>query len=55
MTGYLSLENGTVFKGELGHGSKGPVEGEIVFFTGMTGYQEVLLPIRIKSLYSPIR
>jgi carbamoyl-phosphate synthase small subunit len=42
MTGYLSLENGTVFKGELGHGSKGPIEGEIVFFTGMTGYQEVL-------------
>ncbi|WP_175986614.1 carbamoyl phosphate synthase small subunit [Bacillus sp. Marseille-Q1617] len=42
MTGYLSLENGTVFKGELFSASKSPVIGEIVFFTGMTGYQEVL-------------
>ncbi|MGR3762559.1 carbamoyl phosphate synthase small subunit [Rossellomorea sp. NS-SX7] len=42
MTGYLSLENGTVFKGELCSVRKSPVAGEIVFFTGMTGYQEVL-------------
>lgn len=42
MTGCLSLENGTVFKGELSPGCKGNVVGEIVFFTGMTGYQEVL-------------
>jgi carbamoyl-phosphate synthase small subunit len=42
MTGYLSLENGTVFKGELSSVHHVPVVGEIVFFTGMTGYQEVL-------------
>lgn len=43
MKNYLYLENGSVFEGEL---LTGPTEkatcGEIVFFTGMTGYQEVL-------------
>jgi carbamoyl-phosphate synthase small subunit len=40
MEGYLVLEDGTSFSGEL----ETDVEcsGEIVFFTGMTGYQEVL-------------
>ncbi|MFC0187694.1 carbamoyl phosphate synthase small subunit [Fictibacillus aquaticus] len=41
MKGLLTLANGTVFTGqwEGGHES---VEGETVFFTGMTGYEEVL-------------
>ncbi len=41
MTGLLSLANGEAFKG-LWHGDSGVVQGEIVFFTGMTGYEEVL-------------
>lgn len=41
MKGYVVLENGEVFEGTL-HGSGEDVYGEIVFFTGMTGYQEVL-------------
>jgi len=36
---YLVLEDGSVFEGEpFGH--KGPVAGEVVFSTGMSGYQE---------------
>ncbi|WP_201716527.1 carbamoyl phosphate synthase small subunit [Rossellomorea arthrocnemi] len=42
MTGYLCLENGTSFKGEVIMDEDDPIQGEIVFFTGMTGYQEVL-------------
>ncbi|MDP2892310.1 MAG: glutamine-hydrolyzing carbamoyl-phosphate synthase small subunit [Bacillota bacterium] len=38
---YLTLEDGTVFEGEL-FGAKKSVIGEVVFNTGMTGYQEVL-------------
>ncbi|KKB73370.1 MULTISPECIES: carbamoyl phosphate synthase small subunit [Bacillus] len=40
MEGYLVLEDGTSFSGDL----DGPcgMSGEVVFFTGMTGYQEVL-------------
>lgn len=38
--GLLALEDGTVFSGEL-HGD-GPVSGEVVFNTSMTGYQEIL-------------
>lgn len=41
MKGYVILENGDIFEGVL-HGGNGEVHGEIVFFTGMTGYQEVL-------------
>lgn len=41
MTGLLSLANGETFKGHW-HGNSGIVQGEIVFFTGMTGYEEVL-------------
>jgi carbamoyl-phosphate synthase small subunit len=37
----LVLENGMVFTG-TGFGAKGEVPGEVVFNTGMTGYQEVL-------------
>jgi len=37
----LVLENGTVFRGKS-FGAKGTTIGEVVFNTGMTGYQEVL-------------
>ncbi|BCB02221.1 carbamoyl phosphate synthase small subunit [Bacillus sp. KH172YL63] len=42
MKSYLCLENGSTFTGEVTWDADGPVQGEIVFFTGMTGYQEVL-------------
>ncbi|WP_409291803.1 carbamoyl phosphate synthase small subunit [Peribacillus sp. SCS-37] len=42
MKGYLHLENGDKFEGEWLSESEGNFEGEVVFFTGMTGYQEVL-------------
>ncbi len=38
---YLTLEDGTIYRGEP-FGAKGDVTGEVVFNTGMTGYQEVL-------------
>ncbi|MGV2940793.1 carbamoyl phosphate synthase small subunit [Mesobacillus sp. LC4] len=43
MKGYLHLADGKTFQGHL-HGSltEEGITGEIVFFTGMTGYQEVL-------------
>lgn len=41
MKGYLVLEDGTVFTGEA-FGAAGESVGEVVFNTGMTGYQEVL-------------
>lgn len=41
MQAVLALEDGTVFKGE-GFGAAGDKWGEVVFNTGMTGYQEVL-------------
>ncbi len=37
----LALEDGTVFKGEA-FGSRGEIDGEVVFNTSMTGYQEIL-------------
>ena len=37
----LALEDGTVFHGES-FGADGAVTGEVVFNTGMTGYQEIL-------------
>ena len=43
MKGYLQLNSGDKFSRDNGY--KAPTEdikGEIVFFTGMTGYQEVL-------------
>ncbi len=39
--GVLVLENGTVFSGRL-HAKQPSVVGEVVFNTGMTGYQEIL-------------
>lgn len=41
MTGLLTLSNGKAFKGQW-HGKASAIQGEIVFFTGMTGYEEVL-------------
>ena len=38
---YLALADGTVFDGEA-WGASGVATGEVVFTTGMTGYQEVL-------------
>jgi carbamoyl-phosphate synthase small subunit len=37
----LALADGTVFEGEA-YGAQGPCSGEVVFTTGMTGYQETL-------------
>ena len=41
MSGYVLLEDGTRFDGEL-LGSGGEVTGEVVFNTSMTGYQEAV-------------
>ncbi|MBN1678289.1 MAG: glutamine-hydrolyzing carbamoyl-phosphate synthase small subunit [Candidatus Thermoplasmatota archaeon] len=41
MKGYLVLEDGTVFEGEA-FAAEHEVLGEVVFATGMTGYQESL-------------
>lgn len=38
---YLILEDGTAYQG-LGFGAEGTAIGEVVFTTGMTGYQETL-------------
>lgn len=41
MKAYLALEDGTIFEGKA-FGTSGNIYGEVVFNTGMTGYQEVL-------------
>ena len=41
MEAILALEDGTVFRGHA-LGAAGEVVGEVVFNTGMTGYQEIL-------------
>ncbi len=41
MQTILLLEDGNIFEGE-GFGAAGTVTGEVVFHTGMTGYQEIL-------------
>lgn len=41
MNAYLALEDGTIFKGKA-FGATGTTQGEVVFNTGMTGYQEIL-------------
>ena len=38
---YLILEDGTIYTGQ-GFGARGTTIGEVVFTTGMTGYQETL-------------
>ena len=40
-SGYLALADGTLFPGRL-FGADASTTGEVVFTTGMTGYQEVL-------------
>ena len=42
MKGKLILQDGTIFHGQLFGGSNVTFEGEVVFNTGMTGYQEIL-------------
>ena len=42
MRGKLVLADGSVFHGQLFGGSNANAEGEVVFNTGMTGYQEIL-------------
>ena len=39
--GMLILSNGRFFRGRL-RGAIGPAEGEVIFHTGLTGYQEIL-------------
>ncbi len=41
MTGFLALEDGTVFRGES-VAADGFAVGEAVFTTAMTGYQEIV-------------
>src|SRR5215472_18763031 len=41
MKAILALEDGTIFEGES-LGASGRTYGEVVFNTGMTGYQEIL-------------
>ena len=41
MKAILALEDGTIFEGEA-LGAEGRTYGEVVFNTGMTGYQEIL-------------
>ncbi|HEY1366929.1 MAG TPA: glutamine-hydrolyzing carbamoyl-phosphate synthase small subunit [Gaiellaceae bacterium] len=41
MTGFLALEDGTIFRGES-VGAEGFACGEAVFTTAMTGYQEIV-------------
>ncbi len=41
MDGFLILEDGRTFRGE-GFGAEGVALGEVVFHTGMTGYQEII-------------
>lgn len=42
MTGYLMLANGALFKGEMFGYIEDPKVAEVVFNTGMVGYQEVM-------------
>ncbi len=42
MKGKLILQDGMTFRGQLFGGSNATTEGEVVFNTGMTGYQEIL-------------
>ncbi|MDX8361401.1 carbamoyl phosphate synthase small subunit [Cytobacillus sp. IB215316] len=42
MKAYLTLTNGNVYEGDIKSPLSTNISGEVVFFTGMTGYQEVL-------------
>src|SRR5215471_885115 len=41
MEAILALENGTFYKGRAA-GAEGEAQGEVVFNTSLTGYQEIL-------------
>ncbi|MFN4227376.1 MAG: glutamine-hydrolyzing carbamoyl-phosphate synthase small subunit [Candidatus Ratteibacteria bacterium] len=41
MKGYLVIENGIIYKGNV-FGAKGEKFGELIFNTSMTGYQEII-------------
>ncbi|MCM8759491.1 MAG: glutamine-hydrolyzing carbamoyl-phosphate synthase small subunit [Candidatus Omnitrophica bacterium] len=41
MTGYLVIEDGTIYQGEI-FGASGECFGELIFNTSMTGYQEII-------------
>ena len=40
MQAILALEDGRIFRGR-GHGHPGECQGEVVFNTSLTGYQEI--------------
>ena len=40
MQAILALEDGKIFRGK-GYGAKGECQGEVVFNTSITGYQEI--------------
>jgi carbamoyl-phosphate synthase small subunit len=40
MQAILALEDGRIFRGE-GYGHPGECQGEVVFNTSLTGYQEI--------------
>ena len=42
MKGKLILEDGSIFRGQIFGGANATAVGEVVFNTGMTGYQEIL-------------
>lgn len=48
MKRQLILENGEVFVGKA-FGSEDVKSGEVVFNTGMTGYQEILGPLLLQT------
>lgn len=48
MAGVLTLSNGQSFKGKW-HGDAKEIQGEVVFYTGMTGYEEVVTDPSYKS------
>jgi len=54
MKALLALEDGTVFYGNT-FARAGEISGEVVFNTGMTGYQEVLTDPSCKAQIVPIR
>ena len=45
---YLILEDGSIYAGE-GFGADCETVGEVVFTTGMTGYQEANTRSRVRS------
>lgn len=42
MKGFVTLKNGATFQGQIGNKNQKEVTGNIVFYTGMTGYEEII-------------